>query len=184
MKRIVLISIAAIVVLCGCQEAQKAKKVEAVQKMPSDVVGIWKRAMMDGEGGSMWAMEITDDGRVSWALIEAAAAIIRPGQVTKTAMADGQFSTFDVAPACVEYDPNTRQLTVALEIRHSEIRFMSELIEGNARYVFSGPVTEDGKTWVATFSEEFDYGPRFPMDPNTIGVPRVFVKVDKTYLPH
>jgi hypothetical protein len=177
-----LVILAAAILLAGCQGGQKGPKAAGV-KIPPEAAGVWKQVIRDGEGGNLWAMEITEDGRVSWALIELAGAIVKPGQVTKTAMADGQFSTFDTSPANVGYDPKTRELTVSFELKHLEVRFMKEVIKGSAKYAFTGEVSQDGKEWNVIFAEDFDYGPRFPMDPNSIGASRIFVKMPGTYTP-
>jgi hypothetical protein len=177
MKRISLaVVVVALMVLGGCNEGQKAPEPAAKSNLPPQLSGVWKQIHVDGEGGNQWAMVITEDGRVSEVLIELGAAIVKPGEVTKEEMRDGQFSTFDTGPAYTNYNPKTREFTVAFELKHFQLRMGNEVVEGSAKYAFTGPVAEDWNTWNTTFAEEFDYGPRFPMDPNAVGVPKYFRK--------
>jgi hypothetical protein len=37
---------------------------------------------------------------------------------------------------------------------------------GNVKYMFNGTVSRDWKEWVTGYMQEFDFGPRFPVDPN------------------
>ena len=59
------------------------------------------------------------------------------------------------------------------------IVFMDNVIDGNSVDRFVGPVSEDGKVWTADCISVFDYGPRFPQDPNDVyAQPLVFEKVE------
>jgi len=178
MKKILAVAaVVAAVVLAGCQE--NAKQPDGAQsgaavKLPPEVAGIWQE---EADEGAAWALLLTEDGQLQEARIALGAVVVKPDAVTKVEMKDGQFSTFDVGPAVVAYDPTTRELAVAFDLKHFQVLFGDERIEGNARYAFTGPVSEDGQHWNTVFAEQFDYGPRFPMDPNGIGVPMSFRKL-------
>lgn len=173
MKKIAKITVLAgmIIAMTGCQGGQKGDESLRV-KLPPEVAGIWKAV----ESSTPWGIVLSEDGKMIEARIGLASAIIKPNTITKVEMADGQFSTFDVGPAFVDYDPETRELTVAFDLKHFEVRYMNERIMGNSRYAFTGQVSEDGKEWNTILAEEFDYGPRFPMDPNAIGETVIFHK--------
>jgi len=178
MKKILAVAaVVAAVVLAGCQE--NAKQPDGAQsgagvKLPPEVAGIWQEEV---DEGIPWALLVTEDGQLEEARLALAAAIVRPGETTQTKMRDGQYSTFETGPATVTYDPETRELTVAFDLKHFQVLYGEERIEGSARYAFTGPVSEDGRHWNTVFAEQFDYGPRFPQDPNGIGVPMSFRKL-------
>ena len=178
MKKILtVLAVMAAVAATGCQE--NAKQPDGTQpgaavKLPPDVAGIWQEEV---DEGIPWALLVTEDGQLEEARLALAAAIVRPGETTKTKMRDGQYSTFETGPAVVTYNPETRELAVALDVKHFQVLYGEERIEGSARYAFTGPVSEDGQHWNTIFAEQFDYGPRFPMDPNGIGVPMSFRKL-------
>lgn len=176
------VMLAAVIILgvfvCGgCQEGHKAPAV-AKTNFPPQLAGVWEESMDNPDAGYPWAMVLTEDGRLEEIRIRLAAAILKPDQVVKIKMRDGQYSTFDVGPAYVDYVPETRTLTIAMEIKRFQIKYADALLEGNARYAFTGVITEDGKSWMSEFSEEFDYGPRFPQDkdPNGMSIPMRFEK--------
>ena len=48
------------------------------------------------------------------------------------------------------------------------IVYLDNVIDGNSLDRFVGPVSEDGKIWTADWINVFNYGPRFPQEPNDI----------------
>jgi len=68
---------------------------------------------------------------------------------------------------------------VSVEMKKIHVVFMDQLIDGNSTDRFVGPVSEDGKLWTAEWIKTFDYGPRFPQEPNDIYAnPVVFDKIE------
>jgi len=92
--------------------------------------------------------------------------LVKPNQTTKVEMKDGNFSTYEPGKFDLEYTPETRELYVSIEIKKMHISLPGGWIDGNNLSRFTGPVSEDGRTWIADWIELFDYGPRFPQDPN------------------
>ena len=94
-------------------------------------------------------------------------------------MLDGKFSTFKTGDCVVDYTPATRELFVSVEMEKMHIVYMDNVIDGNSIDRFVGPVSEDGKVWTADWINVFDYGPRFPQDPNDIfAEPLIFDKIE------
>jgi len=140
----------------------------------SDICGIWQAK------DSPWRIVITPDGKVSSALIPMGEVEIKPNLTTRVEMQDGSVSTFTAGDCPVEYQPETRELLVVITIKHLQVVYLNNKIEGNSQYFFAGNISKDGQTWYADVIETFNYGPRFPQDSNDIcpeGI--VFQKVQK-----
>jgi hypothetical protein len=104
---------------------------------------------------------------------------ITPNKITRVEMKDGSFSTYKAGDCIVEYTPETRLLLVTIEMQNVHITFNENVIDGNSLDRFVGPVSENGRTWTPDWIAVFDYGPRFPQDPNDIfAQPLIFKKVD------
>ena len=142
-------------------------------QLPPDIAGTWKAQ------DSPWKIVLSPDRTVSSAVIPMGEVEIKPNQTTKVEMKDGSFSTFKAGDCVVEYTPDTRELFVSVEMEKIHIRFLDNVIDGNSIDRFVGPVSEDGKFWMADWIAVFDYGPRFPQEPNDIfAKPLVFEKIE------
>jgi len=173
-----IIGIAGCLVCCvwmcfGCQNtAIKQGKTDGA--LPAEVAGVWKAK------GSAWKIVLGTDGTVRSAVIPMGQVEIRPNQVTKVEMQDGSWSTFEAGDCVVQYNPQSRELYVSIEMKRVHIQYMDNVIEGNSVDRFIGPVSEDGKTWMADWITVFDYGPRFPQDPNDVAAePLIFEKLEE-----
>jgi len=136
--------------LAGCQ---------GPTALPPDIAGTWKA------DNSPWKIVLSPDGTVVSAVIPLGAVEVRPNQTTEVEMKDGEFSTYKAGDCIVEYTPATRELFVSVEVEEIHIRFLDNRIDGNSIDRFIGPVSEDGKAWMADWINVFDYGPRFPQGP-------------------
>ena len=173
MKQLVVLAGCAVVLLglAGCQW-QLGKLFEGGKTvLPPDIAGMWKAR------GEPWKIVLSPDGTVSSALIPMGAVEVRPNQTTEMEMKDGSISTFKAGDCIVEYMPDTRELFVIVEIEEFHIRFLDNRIDGNSIDRFIGPVSEDGKTWMADWINVFDYGPRFPQGP-VYAQPLTFEKIE------
>jgi len=142
-------------------------------QLPPDIAGTWKAQ------DSPWKIVLSPDGTVSSAVIPMGEVEIKPNQTTRLEMKDGSFSTFKAGDCVVEYTPDTRELFVSVEMEKIHIKFFDNVIDGNSSDRFVGPVSEDGKFWMADWITIFDYGPRFPQEPNDISAtPLVFEKIE------
>lgn len=142
--------------------------------LPAIVAGTWKAK------GSPWKIVLSPKGTVTSAVIPMGEVEVRPNRTTKVEMKDGSFSAYKAGDFVVEYAPETRELFVSVRIEEIHIRFLDNAIDGSSTDRFVGPVSEDGRTWMADWISVFDYGPRFPQDPNDIGAePLIFEKVEE-----
>lgn len=160
----------------GCQQPVQNNNTEIIstQKLPHNVAGIWQASE------APWRITLSEDGVVSSVIIPMATTEIKPNQTTMFEMKDGQFSAIRAGDCIVEYDLQTRELYVSVDVNDMNIVFFEEQLTGHSQNYFMGKVSEDGKMWDASFMEVFDYGPRFPQDPNDIvAEPMLFEKVEK-----
>ena len=142
--------------ISSCQRQTGQSKI----LLPPEVAGTWKAK------GSPWKIVITPNGRIDSAIIPMGKVEVKPNRTTKFEMMHGEFSTYKTGRCDLEYTPQTRELFVSIEIKKMHIAFPDDAIDGNSIDRFTGPVSEDGKTWIADWVQLFDYGPRFPQDPN------------------
>ena len=158
--------------MLGCQTVTKQSPADKAI-LPSDVAGTWKAQ------DSPWKIVLSPDGTVSSAVIPIGEVEIKPNQATRVEMKDGSYSTFKAGDCVVEYTPTTRELFVSIEMEKIGIKFLDNVIAGNSIDRFVGPVSEDGRFWKADWITVFDYGPRFPQEPNDIfAKPLVFEKIE------
>jgi len=158
-----------VLLTCGCPPQPNNKLM-----LPPDIAGAWKARE------SPWKIVLNPDGTVSSATIAMGRVEVRPNETTKTEMKDGQFSTYKAGDCILEYDPDTRELFVSVEMERIHVVYLDNVIEGNSIDRFVGTVSQDGKEWAADWIKVYDYGPRFPQEPNEIyAQPLVFDKVEK-----
>ena len=168
-----LVSSWIVVSMCGCTNSGRPSDDKVV--LPADVAGTWQAR--DDEA---WRIVLKPNGRVSSAVIRMGEVEVRPNKTTRVEMADGKWSTFKTGDCVVEYTPATRELFVSIEMKKIHIRYMDNVVEGNSLDRFMGTVSEDGKVWMADWISVFDYGPRFPQEPNDIfAEPIVFDKIEE-----
>lgn len=177
MKQLVVLAGFAVLLsgILGCQDANRItdKAVDANEQFPAFLAGTWKAE------GRPWKITLNPDGTVASAVIPMAKVEVKPNQTTKVEMKDGSFSTFKAGDCIVEYMPGTKELFVSVEMEHIHITYQDNVIDGNSIDRFVGPVSEDGKVWTADWISIFDYGPRFPQDPNDIfAEPLIFKKLE------
>jgi hypothetical protein len=159
--------------LLGCHGP--ARPTFVPRPLPPEVAGTWQAQ------DSPWKIVLSADGTLSSAVIPMGRVEIRPNRTTRVEMKDGSFSTYTAGDCVVDYTPATRELFVSVKMKKIHIVFLDNLIEGNSMDRFVGPVSEDGKTWTADWITVFDYGPRFPQDPNDIyAQPLIFEKIENS----
>lgn len=167
MKRALISALFGLSLLLGPTGCDKPNSV-----LPPEVAGTWKAEK------TPWEITLTPNGEVASAVIFMGGVKIKPNQTTKKQMLDGQYSTWKAGPCEVSYNPENRKLFVNILIEHMVGKMGDFTLEGFTDDFFTGPVSEDGKTWNANWINRFDYGERFPMDPNFINEPQIFKKVD------
>jgi hypothetical protein len=136
-----------------------------------EIIGTWQAK------DSSWKIVISPDGTLSSAVIPMGVVEIKPNRITKVEMQDGRWSTFKAGDCPVEYNPATRELFVTVIIDKIHVVFMDNIIDGKSIDRLVGPVSADGKFWTADLISIFDYGPRFPQEPNDVSAePLIFEK--------
>ncbi len=161
---ITIVACTLLVAAAGCPPANRPTPEPAGSaiKLPPEVAGTWKAK------GSPWKIVLSPDGTVSSAVIPMGQVEVKPNQTTKMEMKDDSISTYEAGDFIVEYTPETRELFVAIEMKKIHIVFRENVIDGNTTDRFVGRVSEDGKVWTTDWIQVFDYGPRFPQDPNDV----------------
>ena len=167
-----MVGCAVVVLVFACCQGPREKQAGRTV-LPPDIAGTWKAY------DAPWEIVLSPEGTVVSAVIATATVKIRPNQTTEVEMKDGSISSFKAGDCIVEYTPGTRELFVSLEMEDIHIKYMDIVIDGNSTDIFTGPVSEDGKVWPADWAKIFDYGTRFPWDPNNVGESVLFEKVEE-----
>ena len=155
----------------GCPPANRPSSNKPL--LPPDIAGTWKARE------TTWKIALAPNGTVSSAVIDMGGVEVHPNKTSKVEMKDGSISTYKAGNCIVEYTAATRELFVSVEMESIHVVFMDQFIDGNSTDRFLGTVSEDGKQWTTEWIKIFDYGPRFPQDPNDIYAdPIVFDKID------
>jgi len=179
--------ICAALLFAGCHEVEKpavtenpvvTEKPDANESgptvFPKQIAGTWQARDND------WRIILDPNGTVAAARVPLGKVWVRPNKTTKVEMKDGGWSTYKCGDCVVKYDPLKRELYVMIEVADIDIKYFTERIHGNSTDRFIGPVTDDGQKWTADWITQFDYGPRFPQDPNDLfGGTLIFDKVEK-----
>jgi hypothetical protein len=146
---LLITSIAILTLIVGCQETQKTQTQEKIEKFPDFLVGKW---IADPNGEVKWAFIFEADGSilkfrhfVGMDFVVAEGGLTEPWKGTAEA-------TYGLGPCYTEYDPNSRNLSVVINIDNYIITFPDGSMEGSFHDTLSGPVGEDGSTWAATWN--------------------------------
>jgi hypothetical protein len=160
---ILVCSLMALACLNGCNEPSGNKPASS-NVFPPGIAGTWQ-----GEDG-IWKIVLSKDGKLESAVVApiAGGTEIRPNETTTFEMKDGKMSHVIPGDCIVNYNPATRELSVSIEIKEIYISMGDDALTGNTLDIFKGPVSWDGKTWKAEWTNVFDYGPRFPQDENDV----------------
>lgn len=156
----------------GC--ANSGRRSDDAAVLPVDVAGTWQ-----ARDDEVWRIVLNPNGAVSSAVIPMGEVEVRPNKTTRVEMADGKRSTFKAGDCIVEYTPATRELFVSIEMKKIHVVYVDNVVEGSSLDRFMGTVSQDGKVWTADLISVYDYGPRFPQEPNDIyAEPVVFDKIE------
>jgi len=133
MKRLLVLSVCSLsaFLLIGCQQ------------FPAFLVGRWKA----DKGG--WEFVFEPDGTISSAVVSLGRVTMKPGQVTTTPMKLGGKGVFEPGQWTVQYTPEPRELLVEIAIDHFRVERGDNVVQGQSRDFFIGPVSEDGQMWWA-----------------------------------
>ncbi len=171
MKRIFLIVCFLLVLFLGnCQKHKNSIEVtiQGSEQFPAFLVGTWKA----DKGG--WEIVFEPDGTISSAVISLGNVRMKPGQTTTIPMKLGGKGVFEPGTWTVQYLHKQRELIVEIVIENFHTELNNEIVRGNTRDFFIGPVSNDGKLWWVeryTFPEyivdtETYHNYKLPFDPN------------------
>jgi len=142
-------------VLAGCDSASG--------RFPQFLVGTWQA------DASQWQITLASDGTVVSAVSNSGLLLpVAEGRLYQQSVKANEFGYFEFGPSYATYDSTERRLAVLIDIESVVIEAPSGGMEGNARYNFSGEVSEDGGMWFATWWTDATFGGMTYSDPNEI----------------
>ncbi len=166
MKRLVILAGFAVLLsgLAGCQDPNKGIEViiEGGGEFPEFLVGKWK-ADKDG-----WEFVFQPDGTISSAVISLGRVRLKPGQVTTVPMKMGGKGIYEPGEWMVHYAPAGRELMVKISLKNFYVELGKGVVEGKSTDIFAGPISQDGKVWLADWTSFPDYTAHTAEHPNFI----------------
>jgi len=180
MKRFLFISGTFLIVLSACQETGQYVKtpgnlevvVEDNGEFPDFLVGKW---VSDKDG---WVFIFEPDGRISRAQISMGRTEIVPGEIKTLPTRGGGKAVYVPGDWQLIYSPASRELSVDVVMNYVRVEMGDQTLQGKARDIITGTVSEDGQLW-RTFVSSFPEYEGFPNKPEDLPYLREvdFVKV-------
>ena len=163
----ILLLLTIISFIFGCQpgNARNDKKIDY-----SPIAGTWKAEK------EPWQVTINKDGKVTSAVIQLFEAKLKPHHMAMIKMRDGSKSYLETGDFLLIYDNEDKEIEVVLDITKIDVHYKDQYLQGNKKIIFSGGISDDMNIWNTEMLQIFDYGPRFPMDPNVPDIRPVIFK--------
>ncbi|MHC4474612.1 MAG: hypothetical protein ACYTEL_03130 [Planctomycetota bacterium] len=144
----------------GCQNNDLSEVIMAGDpQFPGILAGRW-RAHKAG-----WEFVIEQGGTISSAVIDSGLVQVDPRKRTAEAeLADGGKAFYQLGDWVVQYSPAERELSIEVVVDYYHLDLVTWGMKGNSRYLFVGPVSEDGQHWTAhwfsfSHTEVYSTGP-------------------------
>lgn len=145
-KKILLLILyaSALLGISGCREIQRGPSDPNNLhggSFPAHLAGVWKTDQ------ARWIFTLDSKGQISKMRHFVGMVIDVPEGGLTEEWKDGATATYFLGPCYTEYDPQTRQLSIIVNIDRYIIEFLNGTMEGSYRDHLVGPVSEDGLTW-------------------------------------
>ena len=158
--------------ISGCSDSAKDNSgmqvtVRGGGQFPAFLVGRWV-------SDHVWEFNFEPNGVISSAVFNFGTVEMRPGQITKVPMLNGGQGIFEPGEWLVDYDPNTRELTVAVSLKRVRADVGGGVLEGTSRDILVGKVAESGDYWSVLWTRDLEFtahtkelpNAKLPGDPN------------------
>jgi hypothetical protein len=180
MRKTILLLVAGCLVLVGScknQGAAKPQKMEPSQPQvqeqakseafPQIMVGVWE-AKVDDQ--SKWGFKFESDGSLKKIIHSVAGPVnLESGGVYGEADNDpNSYMMFQMGPCKADYDAAAKILNVSIAVDYYRMQLPTGVIEGKIKDEFTGPVSEDGKTWKVKWWDYSWLEGAEPPDPNLV----------------
>jgi len=170
MKRLLVLAGCAIllVVLASCsrqnlKSSNLPKPTVQENEFPDFLVGVWKADQYE------WAFQFERDGTISRLVHTLGGPIkMEEGGDYMEGPDPGTFAYFAIGPCEAKYNPENRQLSLKIFLDAFHMRLPAGDLEGRMEDYFDGPVSEDGKTWTASWRDYCWLEGADPPDPNVV----------------
>ena len=139
--RFIILYLFIMVFLYGCQKVPASRDA----KIPDFIVGRWKAEQEQCE------FVFDSNGVVAFKNFIGHYIETEEGGSYEAGRADSYVMSV-LGPVDVIYDPNTRELNVAIITEYFRMEILDGLIEGKSKDEFFGQITKDGKTWHSTWN--------------------------------
>jgi hypothetical protein len=152
--RITAVCVLLIVVAAGCatQKCASVQKKAANARFPQSMVGLWQA----NTGDTHWGIKFERDGLIKKIFHFVGGPIdIEEGGVYQEGPDPNTYMMFQMGPCKTDYDAKTKTLNASIIVDYYRMVLPGGALEGRIEDYFSGPISEDGKTWKVKW---WDYG--------------------------
>jgi len=171
---------------CARQDQKTSKHTEitkqtAEEVFPQVMVGVWE-VLINKMTGSKWGIKFEPDGSIRKIIHVIAGPVnLSEGGVYHGGSDPNVYGAYVMGPCEAKYNHKKDEVEVKIVLDYFEIKLGTGTLKGRMETYFSGPVSDDGKTWkVLERSYGSIEGASMP-DPNVIDQnpnKLVFHKVD------
>jgi hypothetical protein len=160
MNKLCLVAWLGLLVFAGCEAIDQEREELAVdvsevndRNFPSELVGVW---LSEVDGSTQWGFRFEPDGTVSKIqhyLTGNTDFTLEP--IYLEGPDPNFYATFVFEPIEIDYNAETRELSVAVIIEKYFMKIPQGELEGRSEDYFTGAVSEDFKVWE---TEWLNYG--------------------------
>jgi hypothetical protein len=135
----------------GCQPRRQRLEIPdkselvliGTSSFPENLAGRWLDDRM------RWDIVIEKDGQISEVIHNMGRVTVKLGQVTNVPLRDGGEAIMQPGQWVLQYDGDSREMAISLDIDKVRFQMGSQIVEGFCRDFLYGEVSEDYSTWVA-----------------------------------
>jgi hypothetical protein len=148
-------------------------------EFPEVMVGVWEAEVSEI---SKWGIKFEPDGSIRKIIHSLAGPVNLSDEGIYLEGPDpNTYAVFVIGPCEAKYYPKTDELKVKIILDHYEMKLPNGVLEGRIESYFSGPISNDGKTWTVSYRNYGWLEGANPPDPNIIEAnpeKLIFTKLD------
>ncbi|HOK96007.1 MAG TPA: hypothetical protein PKW71_07760 [Anaerohalosphaeraceae bacterium] len=147
-KNGIFIAVVLLAAFCGCRNSQISSS-KTAGPFPETMVGIWQ-AQVGYDDQNIYGIKFEPDGSISKIVHNVGGAInVSEGGCSGLGPDPDTYYMFVLGPAVAKYNPRKKEIAVEIHIDNYEMKLPQGILKGRIIDKFSGPASQDGKTWTA-----------------------------------
>ena len=127
----------------GCWNSGVDVIINGKDGFPPLMAGVWKSEKYG------WEIAFEPDGKISYAVIAIGRIRVEPGRDSIIPLKKKGRGVVSPGPWTVQVLSESKELFVEIVIKNYCLQKGDEIVEGNTKDIFIGPLSEDGRVWEA-----------------------------------